>query len=60
MNLKRDKKNGGRVKRVGAGMVQTLSVASQMALLFPTGMEVWMRRELGDYIEPPRHGMGPQ
>jgi len=60
MNLKRNRKNGARAKRVGTGMTQTLSVASQMALLFPTGMDVWMRRELGSCIEPPRHGTGPR
>lgn len=27
-------------------MAQTLAVASQMALLCPSGMDVWMQREL--------------
>jgi len=32
--------------RVGREMAQTLAVASQMALLCPSGMDVWMQREL--------------
>ncbi len=35
-----------RRRRVGYEMAQTLAVASQMALLCPSGMDVWMQREL--------------
>jgi len=35
-----------RRNRVGYEMAQTLTVASQMALLCPSGMDVWMQREL--------------
>ena len=31
---------------MGVGVAHTLSVASQMALLCPSGMDVWMQREL--------------
>lgn len=34
------------VKRAGVVAAQTLAVASQMALLCPSGMDVWMQREL--------------
>jgi hypothetical protein len=33
-------------RRVGWVFAQTLAVASQMALLCPSGMDVWMKREL--------------
>ena len=33
-------------RRIGYEMAQTLAVASQMALLCPSGMDVWMQREL--------------
>jgi hypothetical protein len=47
MRIKRRKgRNGRRAKRAGVEMAQTLSVASQMALLCPSGMDVWMQREL--------------
>jgi hypothetical protein len=42
----RDRSNGRRVKRAGSELAQTLSVASQMALLCPSGMDIWMQREL--------------
>jgi hypothetical protein len=35
-----------RRRRVGHELAQTLAVASQMALLCPSGMDVWMQREL--------------
>ena len=35
-----------RRRRVGYETAQTLAVASQMALLCPSGMDVWMQREL--------------
>lgn len=45
---------------MGGEMSQTLSVASQMALLFPSGMDVWMQRELSGCFELPRHGAAPR
>lgn len=36
-----------RSRRAGMELAQTMSVASQMALLCPSGMDVWMQRELG-------------
>ena len=50
-----------RVKRAGAVASQTLAVASQMALLCPSGMDVWMQRELTgctdlDRFDPRRAG----
>jgi hypothetical protein len=36
-----------RSHRAGVELTQTLSVASQMALLYPPGIDEWMRRELG-------------
>lgn len=47
------RKNDRRTGRVAREMAQTLSVASQMALLCPTGMDVWMRRELTAGRKPP-------
>lgn len=41
-----DRGNGRRAKRAGSELAKTLSVASQMALLCPSGMDVWMQREL--------------
>jgi len=47
---------GRRVKRAGVKAAQTLSVASQMALLCPSGMDTWMRHELASCFELPRDG----
>lgn len=41
-------------------MSQTLSVASQMALLCPSGMDVWMQRELAGCFELSRNGAAPR
>ena len=35
-----------RRRQMGCEMAQTLAVASQMALLCPSGMDIWMQREL--------------
>lgn len=43
---KRDRSNARRAKRAGFELAQALSVASQMALLCPSGIDVWMQREL--------------
>jgi hypothetical protein len=56
----RNRTNGRRVKRVGVEAAQTLSVASQMALLCPSGMDVWMQRELGASFELPRPEAAPK
>lgn len=42
----RKNRNGRRAKRAGLDAAQALSVAAQMALLCPSGMDVWMQREL--------------
>jgi hypothetical protein len=55
LNL-RNGKNGRRTRRAGVEMAQTLSVASQMALLCPSGMDVWAQRELAGSFELGRHG----
>jgi hypothetical protein len=51
------KGNGNRAapRRAGFEAAQTLAVASQIALLCPSGMDVWMQRELaGDSGRPRR------
>lgn len=45
-----------RSQRAGAELAQTMSVASQMALLCPSGMDVWMQRELAGCFELGKHG----
>jgi hypothetical protein len=35
-----------RRRRVGEQAVQALAITSQMALLYPPGVDEWMRREL--------------
>ncbi len=34
-------------RRIGEQAVQSLAITSQMALLYPPGIDEWMRRELG-------------
>lgn len=36
-----------RRRRVSEQVVQSLAITSQMALLYPPGIDEWMRRELG-------------
>jgi hypothetical protein len=36
-----------RRRRLGEQAVQSLAITSQMALLYPPGIDEWMRRELG-------------
>lgn len=36
-----------RRRRVGEQAIQALAITSQMALLYPPGVDEWMRRELG-------------
>lgn len=56
----RSKGSGRRARRAGEELAQTLSVASQMALLCPAGMDVWMQRELAGCSELPRNGAAPR
>lgn len=56
----RNRTNGRRVRRAGLEAAQTLSVASQMALLCPSGMDIWMQRELAAGFELPRNGTAPR
>jgi hypothetical protein len=46
-NLKRSRPQ----RRAGTELAQTMSVVSQMALLCPSGMDVWMQRELAGCFE---------
>jgi len=55
-----DKKSKRRARRAGAELSQTLSVASQMALLCPSGMDVWMQRELSCCFEQKQHRAAPR
>ena len=48
------KRKRSRSRRAGVELAQTMSVASQMALLCPSGMDVWMQRELGGCCDLPR------
>jgi hypothetical protein len=53
----RKRRKGRRSKAAGMEMARTLSVAAQMALLCPSGMDVWMQRELSgcsDFDRPGR------
>lgn len=45
-SMQRERSNSRRARRVGFELAQTLSIAAQMALLCPSGMDVWMQREL--------------
>lgn len=54
------KKTGQRARRLGIEMGRTLSIASQMALLCPSGMDIWMQRELTGHGEPARHPAAPR
>ena len=36
----------GRARTGGAGVVQAFAIASQMALLYPPGIDEWVRLEL--------------
>jgi hypothetical protein len=48
----KDKMKRRRGQRAAMDVAQTLSVAAQMALLCPSGIDVWMQRELA---ASPRH-----
>lgn len=40
-------KTKGPGRRLSEQLVQSLAISSQMALLYPPGIDEWMRRELG-------------
>ena len=40
------KRSGSRRRSAGFGLTETMSVASQMALLCPSGMDVWVQKQL--------------
>jgi hypothetical protein len=42
----REKPQRSRRRRVSEQVVQSLAITSQMALLYPPGIDEWMRREL--------------
>lgn len=48
--------NGRRARRAGLDTAQTLAIAAQMALLCPSGMDVWMQRELSGCTDLDRFG----
>lgn len=57
MKIMRFKKTKRRpAQRAGVELAQTMSVASQMAMLCPSGMDVWMQRELGGCCDLRGHG----
>ncbi len=45
-------------RSTAAGVAQAFAVASQMALLYPPGLDEWMRRELGADEAGPRRRAG--
>jgi hypothetical protein len=46
----KDKIRRRRGQRAAMDVAQTLSVAAQMALLCPSGIDVWMQRELASSL----------
>ncbi|HVY97463.1 MAG TPA: hypothetical protein VHA54_10945 [Solirubrobacterales bacterium] len=47
-----------RSRRTGLGAAKTLEIASQMALLCPSGMDSWIRHELTWQAGEERRGAG--
>ncbi len=47
MKISRSKKKRHRYRSAGIELVGALSIASQMALLCPPGVDAWVRQELG-------------
>lgn len=47
MKISRRKKKRHRYRSAGIELVGALSIASQMALLCPPGVDAWVRQELG-------------
>ncbi len=48
MKIMRRKKKRHRYRSAGIELVGALSIASQMALLCPPGVDAWVRQELGE------------
>jgi hypothetical protein len=55
MKLLRSKKRRP-LNSAGVELADALSIASQMALLYPPGCDEWIRRELAGDAEAARHG----
>lgn len=47
-----------RTRRTGLGAAKALEIASQMALLCPSGMDAWIRHELTWQVDEERPGVG--
>lgn len=43
-------------RSLGLGTAETLSIAAQIAMLSPSGMDVWMQRALADGSDPHPQG----
>jgi hypothetical protein len=56
MRFLRSKKKRSRLSGAGMELAGALSIASQMALLYPPGCDEWIRRELAGDAEAARHG----
>jgi hypothetical protein len=56
MKLLRSKKQRPRLGGAGMELAGALSIASQMALLYPPGCDEWIRRELAGDAEAAQHG----
>jgi hypothetical protein len=52
MKIPRRKKERHRYRSAGIELVGALSIASQMALLCPPGVDAWVRQELGSEGRP--------
>lgn len=53
----RSPKRRKRSRRAGECVVQAFGIASQMALLYPAGVDEWLRLEVGDRPDGmPRRG----
>lgn len=48
MKISRRKRKRHKYRSAGIELVGALSIASQMALLCPPGVDAWVRQELGD------------
>lgn len=46
MRIRKAKKDRQNERRAGVEVAQTLSTVAQIALLCPSGIDVWMQREL--------------
>jgi hypothetical protein len=48
MKINRRKRKSNKYRSAGIELVGALSIASQMALLCPPGVDAWVRQELGE------------